>query len=319
MDALELRNAAGVIAVEPQVFSLIVHLIENRERVVSKDELIEAIWEGRFVSDAAVSSRIKSARKALSDTGQSQKYIKTYHGRGVRFVGDVTPASADDRSAATEDGKSAAPDFNEFQEIRFCNSADGTRIAFAAAGDGPPLIKTANWLNHLEYDWQSPVWNHFFADLMQNRQLIRYDARGNGLSDWDVKDFTLVRQVEDLEAVVDAAGIDRFPLLGLSQGCAVSVVYAAKHPERVSKLILLGGYARGWRMVRSEESIRESEAMCTADPVRLGTEQSRVQADIYVSIHARCAAGKSELVQRASAHDYITGKCRRLAGGARRC
>ena len=133
------------------------------------------------------------------------------------------------------------------QNIRFCNAADGVSIAYATVGDGPPLVKTANWMNHLELDWESPVWRPIFDELAASRTLIRYDERGNGLSDWDVSDFSLEAMVADLEAVIAALGLDRFPLLGLSQGCAVSIEYAARHPEKVTKLVLYGGYARGWR------------------------------------------------------------------------
>jgi DNA-binding winged helix-turn-helix (wHTH) protein len=261
-ETLELRNSTGLVAIEPQVFNLLVHLIENRDRVISKDELIEAIWDGRFVSDSAVTSRIKSARKALGDDGQTQRYIKTLHGRGVRFVGNVTVADTPDTGPVPAAEAAPTSDF-VFQDIRFCHSQDGTKIAYARSGEGPPLIKTANWLNHLEYDWQSPVWNHVFTDMMNGRTLLRYDARGNGLSDWDVSDFSFDRQVEDLEAVVDAMGLDRFPLFGISQGCAVSVAFAVRHPERVSKLVLLGGYARGWRLADSEKMREETEAMGT--------------------------------------------------------
>ncbi|TNF81731.1 MAG: alpha/beta hydrolase [Gammaproteobacteria bacterium] len=149
------------------------------------------------------------------------------------------------------------------QQVRFCKAADGTQIAYATVGEGPPLVKTANWLNHLEFDWESPVWRHFFRALSSDRTLVRYDARGNGLSDWEVDDFTLERQVADLEAVVAASGYENFPLLALSQGCAVSVVFAARHPEKVSKLILIGGYARGFNRVGNPEVIRQVEAMTT--------------------------------------------------------
>jgi DNA-binding winged helix-turn-helix (wHTH) protein/pimeloyl-ACP methyl ester carboxylesterase len=261
-ETLELRNSAGLVAIEPQVFSLLVHLVEHRDRVISKNELIEAIWDGRFVSDSAVTSRIKSARKALGDDGQTQKYIKTLHGRGVRFVAEVTVAATLEGASAQATGDAPADDF-VFQDIRFCHSRDGTKVAYARSGEGPPLIKTANWLNHLEYDWQSPVWNHVFTDMMNGRTLLRYDARGNGLSDWEVSDFSFERQVEDLEAVVEASGLDRFPLFGISQGCAVSVAYAVRHPEKVTKLVLLGGYARGWRLAESEKMREETEAMGT--------------------------------------------------------
>jgi len=158
------------------------------------------------------------------------------------------------------------------QQIRFCKTADGTKIAYATVGDGPPLIKTANWLNHLDFDWESPVWTHVFSAFAEDRTLIRYDARGNGLSDWDIEDFSLERQVEDLEAVVEATGVERFPLLGLSQGCAISAVYAARHPERVTRLILLGGYVKGWSRIGKPEVVRQTEAMMTLIAIGWGKD-----------------------------------------------
>lgn len=132
------------------------------------------------------------------------------------------------------------------QEVRFCTAQDGVRIAFAIAGEGPPLVKAANYLSHLEYDWESPVWGHLLHALAENHTLIRYDERGTGLSDWDAKDLSFEAWVNDLEAVVDAAGLERFPLFAMSQAGAVAVAYAARYPEKVSHLILLGAYARGW-------------------------------------------------------------------------
>jgi DNA-binding SARP family transcriptional activator/pimeloyl-ACP methyl ester carboxylesterase len=149
------------------------------------------------------------------------------------------------------------------QEVRFCKAADGAKIAYATVGNGPPLVKTANWLNHLEFDWESPVWRHIFRGLSEGRSLIRYDARGNGLSDRDIDDFSLERQVNDLESVVAATGLERFPLLGLSQGCAVSVEFAARYPEKLTKLILFGGYVKGWRSAGDPDIIRQTEAMIT--------------------------------------------------------
>nr|MDJ0957963.1 alpha/beta fold hydrolase [Arenicellales bacterium] len=132
------------------------------------------------------------------------------------------------------------------QQIQFCTSSDGVGIAYATVGEGPPLVKAANWLNHLEFDWQSPIWQHMFLELSNGYQLVRYDERGNGLSDWEVDDISFDAFVRDLEAVVDAAELDRFALLGISQGCPVGIAYAVQHPERVSKLVLYGGYALGW-------------------------------------------------------------------------
>jgi class 3 adenylate cyclase/pimeloyl-ACP methyl ester carboxylesterase len=134
---------------------------------------------------------------------------------------------------------------DERQEIHYCRAPDGVRLAYAVSGQGPPLVKTANWLNHLEYDWDSPIWRHILHGLSRHHTLIRYDARGNGLSDWDVAKLSLGAWLSDLESVVEAAGIKRFPLLGISQGCAISIAYAVRHPERISHLILYGGFAQG--------------------------------------------------------------------------
>jgi len=131
------------------------------------------------------------------------------------------------------------------QQIRYCKAADGVRLAYATVGDGPPLLKSAHWLGHLEYDWEFPILRPFLLGLAKDHALIRYDARGNGLSDWDVREISLDAWVSDMETVADSAGLDRFPLVGFSQGCAVSIAYAVRHPERVSHLILYGGFATG--------------------------------------------------------------------------
>ena len=159
-------------------------------------------------------------------------------------------------------GTSAAQDAPE-QEVRFCTTPDGVQIAYAVVGHGPPLVKTANWLNHLEHDWESLVWRHLLHGLSRGHTLIRYDERGNGLSDWDVDEISFDAFVQDLETVVDAAGIDRFPLLGISQGCAVSIAYAVRHPERVSHLVLYGGFAQGRRMRGSQDEIEQAQALVT--------------------------------------------------------
>jgi pimeloyl-ACP methyl ester carboxylesterase len=131
------------------------------------------------------------------------------------------------------------------QAIRFCTAPDGARIAYAIAGNGPPIVKVGNWFTHLEFDWKSPVWRHMLEGLSEHRQLIRYDIRGTGLSDRNVSDISFEHMVTDLSAVVDALRLERFPLFAISQGGAVSIAYTIRHPERVSHLILLGAFARG--------------------------------------------------------------------------
>jgi pimeloyl-ACP methyl ester carboxylesterase/DNA-binding CsgD family transcriptional regulator len=146
------------------------------------------------------------------------------------------------------------------QNLRFCISSDGVRLAYATVGSGPPLVKAANWLTHLEYDWQSPIWRHWVEGLSRRRTYIRYDTRGCGLSDREPAEISLEGWVHDLEAVVDAAGLERFPLLGVSQGGAIAVAYANRHPERVSHLVLYGTFARG-RMKRGGGQAQTEEAL----------------------------------------------------------
>jgi pimeloyl-ACP methyl ester carboxylesterase len=132
-------------------------------------------------------------------------------------------------------------------------------------------VKSGNWLNHLEYDWESPIWRHVLRGLSRRHTLVRYDARGNGMSDWDVETLSLDAWVTDLETVIDAAGVERFPLLGISQGGAVAVSYAVRHPERVSHLILYGAFALGGRK-RSSVEKETRDAMTTLIRVGWGAD-----------------------------------------------
>jgi pimeloyl-ACP methyl ester carboxylesterase len=135
--------------------------------------------------------------------------------------------------------------------IHFCKSFDGARIAYANAGRGPAMVEVATWLNHLEHDWKSPVWGPRLAELSNHFSLTRYDSRGCGLSDRNVESLTFDGCLRDLEAVVDAAGLKHFVLLGCCQGSGLAIAYAARHPERVSHLVLYGAFARG-RMSNSD-------------------------------------------------------------------
>jgi pimeloyl-ACP methyl ester carboxylesterase/DNA-binding CsgD family transcriptional regulator len=133
-------------------------------------------------------------------------------------------------------------------EIRFCTAPDGARLAYATHGRGPALVRVATWLTHLELDWKSPVWRHWLDRLGESHTVLRYDERGCGLSDARDGELSVESWVGDLEAVVDAAGLEHFALLGMSQGSAIAVAYAARHPDRISNLVLYGGYARGRRL-----------------------------------------------------------------------
>ena len=244
------------------MFDLLAYLIENRDRVVSKDDIIAAVWSGRIVSDSTLNSRINAARKAVSDCGKTQRLIRTSSRKGFRFIGTVDEPDHANTAAVTEDASLTDRIPALRQEIHFCLASDGVRIAYAEVGKGPPLVKAANWLNHLEYDWESPIWCHLLRALASEHRLIRHDQRGNGLSDREVDDISFDAFVRDLESVVDASNLERFPLLGISQGCAISIAYALRHPHRVSRLVLYGGFARGW-LKRNPDDAEKFEAMTT--------------------------------------------------------
>lgn len=244
--------------VEPQVFDLLNHLIEARERVVTQDELIASIWNRRIVSDAAISARVSAARAAIDDDGKRQRWIRTIPRRGFRFVGNIEADAAADAPA-----KPHRPGNRQDQRIAFCRSRDGTRIAYAVSGHGYPLVKVGHWLTHLDHDWNSPIWRPFLDRLHDSFRVIRYDQRGNGLSDWEIGPLSLDQFVDDLAAVVDAAGQERFALYGTSQGAPIAIAYACRNPQRVSHLVLHGGFEKG-RLIRSTESERQqAEAILT--------------------------------------------------------
>ncbi len=176
----------------------------------------------------------------------------------LAWIFDITPGGIVRTPPADAPGHGTG---NLRQEIRFCTTPDGVRLAYATVGEGPILVKTANWLNHLEYDWESPVWSHMFRELASENRLVRYDERGTGLSEWDVDDISFDAFCGDVETVVDAAGLDRFALFGVSQGAAIAIAYAADHPEKVSHLILYGGFHQGVRVRGTPEEIEVRETV----------------------------------------------------------
>ncbi len=270
----QLHRAGAAVHVEPRALDLLCHLVVHRDRVVPKTELLDEVWGDRFVSEAALTTALRTARLAVGDTGSRQQVIRTVHRRGYQFVATTTvvevgPSTGSDKETEVRSATVGRPSGADHQTIRFCRAGDGTRIAYATVGSGPPLLKAANWMSHLDLEWTTPVWSHWLSGLARNHRLIRYDERGCGLSDWVVPRFTFEDWVDDLETVVEAAGLDRFPLLGVSQGGAVAVAYAVRHPERVSRLILAGAYARG-RQVRARGETESAEAALDLDVARVG-------------------------------------------------
>ncbi len=253
-----------------KVFETLTALLERAGRLVTKDELMSHIWPDTVVEENNLNQNISILRRALGEQRDGQRFIETVPRVGYRFVANVTEPGSESRLVLPTPPAAAVQSLR--QEIRFCTTPDCVRIAYSAVGAGTPLVKTANWLTHIEHEWDSPVWRHWIGAISQRHQLVRWDERGCGLSDWNVEDLSLDAWVRDMETVVDTLGLERFPLLGISQGGAVAISYAVRHPERVSHLVLCGAYARGWR---HRADPREKEARgALLDLTRLGWGQN---------------------------------------------
>ena len=262
-DRRELRNGGVLVAVEPLVFDLLQYLIGNRDRVASKDDLIATVWRGRIVSDSTLTSRMNAARHAIGDSGEQQRLIRTIPRKGFRFVGDVQeqiPREKRHEGSVAEnvdDARSPMP----IPSLSFCRATDGTNLAVATIGNGPVLLRTAQWINNLEHEWANPLTRPLWQRLSHQFRVIRYDGRGAGLSDRSVPDMSFAKYDGDLELLVETLQLERFALLGMSGGAALAISYAARHPERVSKLILYGGYSQGRNKRRSPQSTDEATTM----------------------------------------------------------
>ncbi len=187
----------------------------------------------------------------------------------ARLLGLVDPADASAPPLQARREPPRVSRLGQEQRIYFTRSFDGTRLAFAVVGDGPPLVKVPTYMTHLEHDWNSPVWRHWLEELTHAHTLIHWDERGCGLSDWDVADVSFEAWVRDLEAVVDALGLKRFPLFAMSCAGTVAIAYAVRHPKRVSRIVLHGCYARGWlKRDLTPEQVEEERLMI--DLMRVG-------------------------------------------------
>jgi pimeloyl-ACP methyl ester carboxylesterase len=257
----EFSRGGEIIKLEPQVFDLIALLADNPGRLLTRDDLVDAIWGGRIVSESTISARINAARRAVGDDGKRQEIIETVARRGIRLVSAVSSPAEVQPAAAPRLAEAEPPEPNQI--VRFTRSSDGARIAYATMGNGPPMLRAGVFLGHLDWEWRNPVFSAFYSRLMGSFTLTRYDQRGAGLSDRNPPSLDFERYVDDLEAVADAAGLEQFTLFGASQSAPVCIAFAVRRPERVGRLIIAGGFAQG-RMARaSDEERAKGEAVLT--------------------------------------------------------
>lgn len=230
----ELSRGGRTIAVEPRVFDLLLYLVENRRRLVTKDDLIIHVWGGRIISDSALTSTVNAARKAIGDSGQVQRLVRTSARRGFRFVGNVSTP-----------GASAEDDHRGLPLTRYARSGE-MNIAWQVMGTGPlDLVVVPGIISHIEYFHELPGYTETLRRISSFARVIVFDPRGRGLSDRLVDAQSYEQRLDDIRAVMDAAGSDRAVLFGFSAGAATSVRFAVAYPERVSHLVLWGGLARG--------------------------------------------------------------------------
>ena len=256
-----LSRGADAIPLRLKVFDTLRVLVEHGGRLMTKQELLDAVWPGTIVEESNLNHNVSVLRKALGERATGQQYIETIPRVGYRFIAAV-------EGAAPRPGAAVASATRTRQEIRYCTSSDGVRLAYATLGSGPPLVKASNWLTHLDLEWGSPIWRHWWSALALHHRVVRYDERGNGMSQRDVADVSFDTWVQDLETVVDAAGLERFPLLGISRGGPIAIAYAVKHPERVTHLVVYGAFSAGVNHVGGTRHVEARRALISL--TRLG-------------------------------------------------
>jgi pimeloyl-ACP methyl ester carboxylesterase/DNA-binding winged helix-turn-helix (wHTH) protein len=246
LDVTERRllRSGEVIPVRAKIFDTLCILVENHGRLIRKDELMQRLWPDSVVEENNLDHNISKLRQALGEGSNGEKFIETVPRQGYRFVAEVH--SGPSEQSTPHNVESISREDALQQEVQFFTTSDGVRIAYTMGGGGPPVVRAVDWLNHLDFEWKNPFRRHWFSEIMHHHTFLRYDQRGSGLSDWNIQDFSFERSLADFEELISAVGFDKFALLGSCQGGAIGTAYAARHPERVTKLILVGAFARGW-------------------------------------------------------------------------
>ncbi len=265
LDVVERRLFRGneEIRLRDKLFETLRVLVENSNRLVRKDELLRTIWPDAIVEENNVDHCVSSLRKVL----RPDNFIETVPRHGYRFNAQVRTSTPSATVAIADARNFDDADILEELETRFFTTSDGTRIAYTIGGQGPILIRCTDWLNHLGFEWKNPFLRAWLQEVMKHNTLVRYDARGCGLSDWLVDDFSFERSVDDFEELADHVGADDFAICGGCRGAVIAANYVVRHPDRVSKLIFQGAFSNGWPPP-SEDSTEQFEAMLTL--MRLG-------------------------------------------------
>ena len=249
----EVYRAGERLSVEPQVLELLIFLLKNRDRVVTKEEIFEAVWKGRIVADATLSSRIKAVRQLIGDDGSAQRFLRTVHGRGFRFTHDVRieeDAPGANPVQAREPGRSHTP------KTRYAKSGD-VHIAYQVFGDGPTnMLLAPGFVSHIDNYWDFPPLARWLTRLGEMARVAMFDKRGTGLSDPVGELPTMDQRMDDLRAVMDATGFDDAVIMGVSEGGSLASLFAASHPERCRGLILYGAFAKFSAWYPTPESLQ---------------------------------------------------------------
>lgn len=269
----KLSSASGAIQLSPKSAAVLTCLIQHAGQIVSRNQILDEVWGDIHVSPDLVREYIHELRRALGDKASAPKFIETVGRRGFRLIGTVAIKS--NTTFADPNPGRRKPD--PMPEIQYCNSHDGAKIAHAVSGKGYPLLFSGSWMTHLELDWDSPSYGDYLRHLSERFQVIRYDQRGNGLSQWHDLALDFEPMVDDMEVVMDAYGFDNVAILGMSQGASVSIAYAIRHPERVSHLILNGGYARGRKQRGSPADHAQSDALVSLIQNSWGNENPAIR------------------------------------------
>jgi DNA-binding winged helix-turn-helix (wHTH) protein/pimeloyl-ACP methyl ester carboxylesterase len=255
----ELHRSGVPVKLQLQPLKVLALLVSRAGQLVTRADICRYVWgQDTFVDyEHGLNYCVRQVRMALGDDKDEPRFIETLPRRGYRFRATVTGGSTPAHARAEDSEPTPAKP----QRLRFCTASDGVRIAYTESGSGPPLVRVGNWLSDLRLESESPLWRSWIAEFSRHHRLFRYDARGTGLSDHVVGDISFDAALRDLEALIEAADLERVTLMGIHQGGAICVAFAARRPDRVARLVLYNGYARGWRHRGIVEEVNRREAI----------------------------------------------------------